>query len=145
MKFLKKLLPNKQESVFESSCIENRRLIKLLEAWDQKKSTENSNEIIREIMFGGSLLFLPFIAIDKTQEKWESFERDTIFKLSSVFEHEKHKVVFAFTDPQLITPWLNEPTIYTSMLSVNVLHACKENNVNKAMIYFGKEKPFVIE
>lgn len=144
MKFFKKLFPNKKGLLFDSSNVGNGRLINLLETWHQDNTAQNSSEVIREIMFGESFLFLPFIDIDKTQEKWESFEIDTLFKLSSVFEYNKQRVVLAFTDSRLITPCLSKPAIYTSMFSVNVLNACKENNINKGMIYFGKEKPFVI-
>jgi hypothetical protein len=144
MRFFKKLFSDKQGSVLESRNAVNKRLVTLLDAWYGDRSTKNSGEVIKELMFGSSELFLPFIDIDQRQHEWESLQTDTLFKLASVIKCNNQKIVFAFADSQLITPWLEKPAVYTSMHSVNMLNACKESSIDKAIIFFGKKKPFVI-
>lgn len=139
MNFFKKF-PGKRTSAVDTQD----RLIKLLNSWGNESSPDNASRVVNEIMFGEAQLFLPILYVNKTYSSWDNLELDTILKVSSIVEYEGERVILAFTDSNLIAPWLNKPAVYTSMLSVNLLNACMENSIAKTLIYFGHPKPFIL-
>ena len=124
---------------------DNTKLIRLLEKYGKSRTQENYRKSIEEIMYGNSMLVLPSINDGAPKENWETLEKGSTLKLTSVFDQDGLKVLGAFTSPENLLKWTGKVTEYTAMKGKDVVDFCQANGIDRVVIDSDMSTMFVLE
>jgi len=113
---------------------DNTKLIGLLEIYGKNRSQENYQKAFHEIVVGNSLLIVPSINDGKLKHTWETLEKNSTIKLTSVYDQDGLKVLGVFTTPEKLVEWTKKETEYTAMKSKDAIDFCQANGIDRIVI-----------
>lgn len=142
MELFDKMFGNKSKSAYP----DNSKPFKLLEIYQKQKSIGDSyKNVVLELMNGNSFLLLPSQNDNESSGTWTTAEKDTILKLTCIYNLDGLKVLGAFTDENSLLAWAKKPTQYTALSSKDVLKLCEEQFVERIVVNSDLPTMFVLE
>jgi len=123
----------------------NDKLTRLLENYGRDSSQGNYKKALDEIVDGNSLLILPSINDGNGNDEWQTIQKDSTLKLTSVFNQDGLKVLGAFTTPEKLLEWSQKETAYTALKSKDVIAFCQTHGIDRIVIDSDLPTMFVLE
>ena len=113
--------------------------------YGKDQSQVNYRNAFDEIVNGNSFLILPSVNDKKPNHNWETLEKDSTLKLTSVVDQDGLTVLGAFTSTDKLVEWTKKETEYTAMNSKDVIDFCQTHGIDRIIIDTDTPTMFILE